>query len=237
MQRLSSAITKATLPYLFQYDFLLKELPAKDLDLLRLSAKPVKRKRGEILFHEGDTPTHVCWLFTGKVKISQETEAGRTQTLYIYSDGDLIAYRQLIAEEVHPVSAQLLEDSTIGFVPGNIFRKLLQDSHEFTNSMLAALARDFSVWTHRMTVFAQFPVRKRVLLALLILYEQYRLSGSTDGLITMTRTELAEYVGASLETVVRAMNGLKRQKLISVYGRSITLEEPLKLLKLFEQTD
>lgn len=48
----------------------------------------------------------------------------------------------------------------------------------------------------------------------------------------MTRTELAEYVGASLETVVRALNKLKSQNLVKIQGRTIRLLDVGGLLEI-----
>src|SRR5688572_22998077 len=125
---LKSKIAKATYPYLFQNSFILNDLPQQDLDILQSQAIPEERKRRETLFRQGAFPTGAYWLVKGKVKIFQGIENGKRQTLYIYSDNDLIAYRQLIANEPNPVSAILLEDSTLRFIPGDVFRQLIKTS-------------------------------------------------------------------------------------------------------------
>lgn len=227
-------ITQATQPYLFQNSFILNDLPVKDRTMLQHSVKSEPRKRGDVLFRQGTFPKGAFWLIAGKVKIFQESADGQRQTLYIYSNGDLIGYRQLIAEEANPVSAVLLEDATVGFIPAKSFRDLLDMSPFFARNILAALAREFSVWMNRMTAFAQLPVRLRLVLALLILHEQYRQSGSPPGMITMTRTELAEYVGTSLETVVRALNTLKTHQLVQISGRRILLPNIEALLDILQ---
>lgn len=214
-------------PYLFQNGFILTNLPAKDLVQLQEGVRSESRKRGDVLFCQGAFPKGVYWLLSGKVKIFQETSDGQRQTHYIYSDGDLIGHRQFIAEEAHPVSAVLLEDGVVGFISGDTFRGLLNTSPHFARNILTALAREFTVWMNRMTVFSQFSVRRRLVLALLILYVQYRRSGLPSGVVTMTRSELAEYVGSSLETVVRSLNTLKSNQLISISGRRILLPDPI----------
>lgn len=233
MPDLSSKIAKTTRPYLFRNSAVLIDLPDKDLEIIRECAKPKKLKRGEVLFRQGTTPRSVVWLISGKAKIFQETPGGQRQTFYVYSDGDLIGYRQLIAGEVHPVSSVLLEDSTIMLIPGTIFKRLVEQSPSFARNLIAALARDFTVWMNRTTVFTKFPVKQRLILALLILHEQYRISGSPQGEITMTRTELSEYVGASLETVVRVLNSLKKNNLVEIQGRRINLTDLKSLVDIF----
>lgn len=224
-------------PYLFQNGFILADLPVKDLAVLQQNVQIVAHRRGEWLFRQGGFPKGAYWLISGKAKIFQEMPDGQRHTNYIYSNGDLIAFRQLIAGEVHPVSAALLEDSTVGLIPAETFRDLLNSSPFFTRNILTALAREFSVWMNRMTVFTQFPVRKRLVLALLMLHEQYRLSGNPVGVITMTRSELAEYIGASLETVVRGLHVLKERDLVRIHGRQIVLPNALGLLEILQKED
>lgn len=231
---LHSKIAQTVQPYLFQNGFVLADLPKKDLETLQQNLHAEQRKRGDMLFKQGAYPTGAYVLQSGKVKIFQEIPDGHRQTLYVYSDGDLIGYRQLIAEETHPVSAVLLEDSTIAFIPAKTFRGLLQTSAFFSRNIVTALAKEFSVWMKRMTAFGQLPVRQRLVLALLMLCEQYRRSGSPAGSITITRTELAEYVGASLETVIRALNALKSSGLVRIHGRHILLPDPAGLMDILQ---
>ena len=228
-------ISKLVKPYLVQNRQVLTELPEKEIALLEKQAVEEFHKRGKILFRQNGYPKGVYWLISGKIKIYQETASGQRQTNYIYSNGDLIGYRQFIANEPHPVSAKFLEDSVVKFIPGELIRKLLESSPVFARHMLMALAREFTVWMNRMTVYSTSPVKQRVVLALLILFEQYRLSGSKNGNITITRTELAEFVGASLETVVRILNKLKTDEMLEVKGRVIVLSDPAGLIQVLKK--
>ena len=230
-------IANVTRPYLLQNAFMLTDLPEKDLEKLHKNAKPEHRKRGEALFQQGVFPKGAFWLMAGKLKIFQETPSGERQTLYVYTDGDLAGYRQIITEEVYAVNAVLLEDSTVGFISNETFRELLDASPFFARNVLAAMAREFTVWMNRMTALAQFSVRHRLALALLVLHEQYRRSGSPPGTITITRTELAEYVGTSLETIVRALSALKLNDLVHITGRCIQLPNPIGLIDILQEKE
>lgn len=230
----SPRIALTVQPYLLQNGFILTDLPVKDIQLLQ-SARPEARKRGEVLFHQGAFARGAFLLKSGKVKIFQETPGGQRQTLYIYSDGDLVGYRQLLTGDVYAVTAAVLENARIVFIPADTFRGLVDTSPVFARNLLTALAREFTVWMNRMTVFGQLPVRRRLVLALLILHEQYRQSGSPGGAISITRTDLAEYIGASLETVVRALHRLKAAGLVDIAGRRIVLSQPERLVKIFQE--
>jgi CRP-like cAMP-binding protein len=231
MAKHSSRIHELTKPYLLHNAWVMTDLPEKELAFLEQHGKTKSGKRGEVLFKAGGYPKAVYWLITGKVKIYQSSATDHKSTNYIYSNGDLIAYRQLIANEPHPVSGALLEDSTYMVIPADAFRQLLSVSTVFSRNILTALAQDFTIWMNRMTVFSTYAVRERVILSLLILAQQYEVSGSPQGEITMTRTELAEYVGATLETVVRVLNKLKTEGLVAVDGRKIEIRSEQALIK------
>ncbi len=227
----ASQIEEAIAPYVLHNAFVYENLPAAEKAMLENSSRPVEMQRGEVLFRQGAFPKCAYWLHAGKVKIYTELPNGQRQTLYIYTDGDLIGYRQLLSEDRYPISAELMENSSIGLIPTDVFRALVRESAFFSRNLLEALAREFTVWMNRLTVFAQYPVQARLILCLLILHDKYRSNDQVQTVITVTRTELAEYVGASLETVVRALAPLKSAGLVLVQGRRITLPNPVMLLE------
>src|SRR5690606_37716495 len=182
----------------------------------------------------GGCPHGVSWLVSGKAKIFQGIQDGERRTLYLYADGDLIAYRQLIADQPHPVSAMLLEDSVIRLIPAETFRGLIQTSPFFARNMLTGLAREFTVWINLMNAFKRYSVRQRIILVLLMLEAQDRESSAPSGFVSLSRTDIAEYVGATLETVVRMLQALRAEGTLELDGRSIHIREPMQLVAELE---
>jgi CRP-like cAMP-binding protein len=224
------SIAEVIAPYVLQNTFVYENLPLAEKAMLEEASRQLTMQRGESLFRQGAFPKCAYLLHTGKVKIYTERSNSQKQTLYIYTDGDLLGYRQLLSEEPYPVSAELLEDSRISVIPAEAFRALVRESSFFSRNLLEAMAREFSVWMNRLTVFAQHPVQARLVLCLLILHEKYRQHDKPVTTITVTRTELAEYIGATLETVVRVLTPLKAAGLVAVSGRRLVLPHPEGLL-------
>lgn len=236
-EEVSTVIAETIAPYILHNAFVYEDLPMVEKAMLEDNTRPVNMRRGEILFRQHAFAKCAYWLHSGKVKIYTELPDGQRQTLYIYTDGDLLGYRQLLSEERYPVSAELMEDSRIGIIPADVFRALVRESTFFSRNLLEALAREFTVWMNRLTVFAQYPVQARLALCLLILHEKYRQEGKSPTVITVTRTELAEYTGAKLETVVRALTPLKAAGLVQVSGRRMILPSPEDLLQYLYSKD
>lgn len=76
-----------------------------------------------------------------------------------------------------------------------------------------SLSHEFTVLTNRLNVFAQRGIKERLALALLILNEKFRTAENKDGIseIKMNRTDLANYVGTSLENLGRTLTTFKEK--------------------------
>lgn len=211
--------------YYFNNDSFFETLTAKTRASLS-NATTVKRfKSGKIIYREGKTPRGVYFIKKGKVKIYQSNQDGRKQIMYIYKTGDLFGYRPIICDSVHPVTAATLEDCTFGYISANSFRKILSSNPELTKALLVSLSHEFSVWVNNVSVFARYPVKSRVALALLILREKYKEKGKYIE-INLSRTDLASYVGSVKETVVRTLQEFRNADLILTSGRKIKILKP-----------
>jgi CRP/FNR family transcriptional regulator len=70
-------------------------------------------------------------------------------------------------------------------------------------------------------------------LSLLILREKYKKQADSKVVeITLSRSDLAAFVGTTIETVARIITKLKKEKIIKVNGRKILVQDPLPLFNL-----
>jgi CRP-like cAMP-binding protein len=205
-------------------------------DKLELEKNIVKRKikAGKIIYREGTLPKGIYLLKKGKVKIYQTNQDGRKQIMYIYTQGEIFGYRPLLCGETHPVTAAALEECSYDFIPAAFFMNFLSHSPALSHQLLISLSHEFSVWVNNISVFAQYPVKSRVALGLLVLREKYKIKGK-GGEINLSRVDLASYVGSVKESVVRVLQEFKKQKYIETHGRKIRIlkEEELKAIVSF----
>lgn len=217
--------------YYFNNDSFLKTLTAKTRTSLSHATTQKRFKAGKIIYREGKIPRGVYFIKKGKVKIYQSNQDGRKQIMYIYTAGDLFGYRPIICDSAHPVTAATLEDCTFDYIPALSFKKILSANPELSKALLVSLSHEFSVWVNNVTVFARYPVKSRLALALLILREKYRERGRYAE-INLSRTDLASYVGSVKETVVRTLQEFRNADLILTSGRKIKILKPEKLKAL-----
>ncbi|HTL82951.1 MAG TPA: Crp/Fnr family transcriptional regulator [Bacteroidia bacterium] len=206
----------------------LQHVPTKDRLMLEKGIQKRKIKAGKIIYREGTLPKGVYILKKGKVKIYQTNQDGRKQIMYIYIQGEIFGYRPIICDEVHPVTAASLEDCSYDFIPAGHFLHCLKQSYELNHALLVSLSHEFSVWVNNVSVFAQYPVKSRVALGLLVLREKYREKGKSPE-INLSRTDLASYVGTVKESVVRVLQEFKKQRIVETQGRKIRIVKPEEL--------
>lgn len=204
---------------------ILKSLPPKEVQWIAKHSKTRKFGAYHELFREGAYPKHVYILKRGKVKIYQTTAEGNEQIVYIYEPGDMFGYRPLLCNEKHPVTARTLEESTVVQISRTNFLELLHQSHVLAKLLLKNLSSEFSVWINYITTFAQYSVKERLALSLLILSEKYKSPANKQGTIILPRKDLASFVGTSIETLARLLTQWKNAKYIVVKGRQITIKD------------
>jgi CRP-like cAMP-binding protein len=214
--------------FYFANNKVLENIPAADRLKLKQAIRKKKIKAGKVIYREGTIPKGIYILKKGKVKIYQSNPDGRKQIMYIYTQGEIFGYRPLLCGESHPVTATALEECSYDFIARDHFMDILSHSTELSQKLLISLSHEFSVWINNISVFARYPVKSRVALGLLVLKEKYKVGGKS-GEIYLSRADLASYVGTVKESVVRALQEFKKQKLVETRGRMIKILKPEEL--------
>src|SRR6056297_3194226 len=98
-------------------------LNEEEKQLLKDHSTCTSYRKNDIIYKEGDKPSGLICLSSGKVKIFKEGVGGREQIVRMAKPVGFIGYRALFAEENYLASAMAIEDSVIC----NIERDTLYD--------------------------------------------------------------------------------------------------------------
>lgn len=209
--------------YYFSSPSLLRVLRDLDLSLFRKELQLKKVKKGKLLYPEGSFPKGVYIIKRGKVKLFQITPNGNEQIVYIYTPGEMFGYRPLLCHDKHPASAMTLEECGLYYLPARHFMNTLRQSATLSNLLLENLSHEFTVLVNRIAAFAQKAVKERTALSLLILAEKYKKPGAVQSEITLSRKDLASFVGTTHETIARIISQFRKDKIIKIVGRKIVI--------------
>ena len=214
---------------------ILESLPFDEVKWINSNGRVKNVKTNFELFKEGTFPKQIFILKKGKVKIFQTTADGAEQIIYIYEPGDIFGYRPILCNEKHPATAKTIEESTLIAISKPRFQELLEKSSSLAQILLKNLSSEFSVWVNFITTFAQYSVKERLALSLLILTEKYKKSLSAAKVeINLSRKDLASFSGTSIETLARTLTKWKNEKIISTQGRKIIVTDAQRLSELVD---
>ena len=74
-------------------------------------------KKNETIYCEGETPSHLMCLITGKVKIFKDGVGGRSQIIRMIKQREYFAYRAYFAKEDFVTAAAAFEPSVVCLIP------------------------------------------------------------------------------------------------------------------------
>lgn len=209
--------------YLFKGTAFLDLLAPREKKRVLAAIVRKEYKKGQVLFKEGFYPKGVYILRKGKVKLFQTDRSGKYNVVYIYKKGDYFGYRPLLCNEPHPATAAAIDNVVIFFIPEQVFFSLLKNSNMLARQLLTDLAREFTVWINKLTLFTQYSVKERVALTLLILSADAAGKGEKKAVISVNREDLAGFAATTKETLVRMLRVMKDNKIITTKGTKIVV--------------
>ena len=192
-----------------------------------------KYKKNETIYCEGETPTHLMCLLTGKVKIYKDGVGGRSQIIRVIKSHEYFAYRAYFAEEDYVTAAAAFEPCTICLIPMPTIISLIQENAELAMFFIRQLSIDLGISDERTVSLTQKHIRGRLAESLLFLKDTYGVEEDQCTLsIYLSREDLANLSNMTTSNAIRTLSTFAAEKLIIIDGRKIKLIEEDKLKKI-----
>lgn len=192
-----------------------------------------KYKKNETIYCEGETPTHLMCLLTGKVKIYKDGVGGRSQIIRVIKRHEYFAYRAYFAEEDYVTEAAAFEPCTICLIPMPTIISLIQENAELAMFFIRQLSIDLGISDERTVSLTQKHIRGRLAESLLFLKDTYGVEEDQCTLsIYLSREDLANLSNMTTSNAIRTLSNFAAEKLIIIDGRKIKLIEEDKLKKI-----
>ncbi|MFB6455927.1 Crp/Fnr family transcriptional regulator [Chitinophaga sp. Hz27] len=189
-------------------------------------------KKGQVIFHEGAYPFGVFCINDGKIKLSHSGDDGREQIVRLVKAGDIMGYKALLSNERYTATATALEDSSICFIPKDLFLGILQKDASMSFEMMRILSSELRKAELKITHLAQKPVRERLAETLLFIRETYGLEPDGQTLnVRLSREEIANLVGTATESAIRLLSEFKKDGMIELDGKKIRLLDVPQIIR------
>lgn len=167
----------------------------------------------EHLFFQGDPPRGVFQVISGTVILYKLMADGRRQIQDFASDGDFLA---LTFADTHDLNAEALTDVEAHFVARSSFDRALQDKPAFRRSVFTLIDDMLHASREQALLLGRKCAMERTATFLLFLDSRFADPDTGFVEIRMSRCDMADYVGLTLETVSRMMNRLKKRGIIDL---------------------
>ncbi|MCC6345815.1 MAG: Crp/Fnr family transcriptional regulator [Nitrospirales bacterium] len=217
----------------------LKKLPVfstlNDEEIREIQAYviPGKYKKKEDIFAEGDSPDWFYLLVSGKVKITKLSHDGREIILELISDQDFFGGFAVLKGFPYPANAVAMEDSEIIKISRVNLLKIIDRFPHIMYDIATSLGERIREFHDTLKNIALERVEARIAALLVKLADK---SGDKinrkDTVINMrlTKQDIAEMVGTTVETAIRVMSRFKKAGLVADESGRIVIKD-LEALK------
>ena len=188
-------------------------LGCKDLERFKNLGRTVTLGPGQALFHEGDPASRVFTLTRGTLKLYKLLPDGRRHVTDFVYPGDFLG---ISPRHEHAFSAEAVERAQLCWFPRNRFDDFVETHLPMERSLYRAAANELSAAQNQMLLLGRKTARERVATFLLSVDERTAPRGARSSVIRlpMSRSDIADYLGLTKETVSRVISAFKSSRLI-----------------------
>jgi CRP-like cAMP-binding protein len=181
-----------------------------------LTQAPLRRVEAkEFVFAEGDPTTHVFRVETGAVALYKILVDGRRQIVGFAYPGDLVG---LGAEGEHVMNAQAIKPTRLRCLPSAMLHGSASRDPAFGLKLYRILALELAATRDLMLTTGQRSAVERVVNFLLAFSRRSEREGKDpfEFELPMTRTDIGDFLGLTIETVSRTFGKLRALGLIEL---------------------
>jgi CRP/FNR family transcriptional regulator len=188
-----------------------------------LTALKRRIARGASLYRAGDRFEAVYAVRSGAFKSTGVSSNGVEKITGFYLPGEVMGL-DAINNDRHDYGAVALEDSEVCVIPFAKLTELALQIPELQQELFRLLSRDIARDHGLMLLLGSMTAEQRLAAFLLSLSRRYKRLGYAPDhfVLRMTREDIGNYLGLTLETVSRLMSRFQRDGLLVAQQREVT---------------
>ena len=190
-------------------------------------------KEQQQIFKQDETPRFIHGMIEGRSKYVKYTESGKSLIFGICEAGQIMAESPVIGGSNYPTTAITMRPSRLFRIPRDILISEIRQNADLGFYLLNLLSKRVVYLAEKLSQMATSTVEQRIVQILLDIasVRGTQLGKETRFNIDLTRMELSELIGASIETTIRALSLLKKKGIIDFNRKNIIIPD-LRELKI-----
>lgn len=181
-------------------------------------------KKGDHLYRQRDPFRSVFAVRSGSFKSYVLNADGASRVTGFYLPGEILGMDGIASRE-HVNSVMALEHSSICEIPFAQLERLSQKLPNLQSRFFSIMGNEITKDQQIHTLLSSYSAEERIasfLLSLSARHARCQLSAERF-LLHMTRGDIGEYLGLTLETVSRIFSGLQKKEIIRLDGREVAI--------------
>lgn len=201
------------------------------LDSIIQRGRPLRK--GEFVFRQDDPFSAVYAVRSGTLKSYCTSAAGEEQVTGFYFPGEILGMDG-ISRNRHPSSAQALETAAICEIPFELLGELSTRIPSLQRHFFQLMSQEIAEDQQLITMLGKNSAEQRVaaLLLNISLRNSRRKLSATAFRLSMSRADIGNYLGLTIETVSRVFSRFQKSGAISADGKEISLLDPVALREI-----
>lgn len=196
-----------------------KVFPEKTL--VRYHAKLVSVRKDQMLVCEGDAATDYLQVERGTVKMFIVNPLGQEFIQGIFGAGESFGEPALIGKFPYPGNVAALESSQVWKLPADYFFQMLKENFDLHLKMDEVLCSRLRYKSMVLSEISSYEPEHRILSLLKHYKAKNAMSQSTGIIIPFTRQQLADMTGLRVETVIRTVKKMEKEKKLTLQDHKI----------------
>jgi len=189
-------------------------------------------RKSEKIFSGGEQLNSLYAIRSGTFKTYTIDTNGEEQITGFHLPGDLLGF-DAIASTEHQSFAQALETSMVCEIPYNTLDQLSDSMPALKRQVLRLMSSEILSDQNMLSLLNRKNAEQRLATFIVTLSVRFKERGlsATEFRLTMTRGDIGNYIGLTVETISRLLNRFYKEGLIGVSGKLITILDLDKLNK------
>jgi len=194
----------------------------QQLDDIIQRSKPLQK--GQHLYREGDEFQSVYAVRSGALKAYRTTDDGREQVTGFYFPGEILGMDG-ISKNIHASSARTLETSSVCEIPFASLSKLSTLMPNLQRHFFQLMSREITEDQVLITLLSKNSADERVAALLLSISTRNarRKLSATQFRLSMSRVDIGNYLGLTVETVSRVLSRMQKLNILRVDNKEIEI--------------
>ena len=178
--------------------------------------------KNEIIFEDGNLPTHYYQIISGEVKMSNYNDDGREFIQGIFYKNQSFGEPPLFLNQNYPANAIAVEDAEILLLTKSSFMQLLQENANVSIKIIENLAQRLYYKSVMAAEMSTQEPEHRILKLMDHGIAYFNFKKDENGyLINFTRQQIGDLTGLRVETVIRTIKALENKGVLKIINRKV----------------